>query len=150
MFGWIMPEPLHIPPILTGTPPRSTSTRAVLGFVSVVMIARAAASPDSALRLSHACEIPDLTAAMGRWRPMTPVELPSTYYGYRSSLSADSLAISSASLKPCAPVHAFALPELIVSAWTRFRWRCSWSMTTDADFTLLVVNTPPVSHGLAE
>src|SRR4029077_21107698 len=48
------------------------------------------------------------------------------------------------------PVHALALPELIVSACTRLRCRCSWSITTDADFTLFVVNTPPASHGYAE
>jgi hypothetical protein len=45
MLGWIMPEPLHMPPTRTVLPPTSTSSVAVLGTVSVVMIASAAASP---------------------------------------------------------------------------------------------------------
>ena len=150
MLGWIIPDPLHIPPTRTVTPPTSTSTWAVLGRVSVVMIARAADSPPSGLSVSHACAIPGLIASIGRKRPITPVELTSTWSGSRSSLSADSFAISSASRNPCAPVQAFALPELIVSAWTRLRCKCNWSITTEADFTLFVVKTPPVSHGCAE
>ena len=55
-------------------------------------------------------------------------------------------AISSASLNPCAPVHALALPELTTNACTRLCCRCRWSITTDADLTLFVVNTPPVSQ----
>ena len=66
MFGWIIPEPLHMPPMRTVRPPRSTSAWAVFGTVSVVMIARAAASPDCALRLPHAWAIPGLIASMGR------------------------------------------------------------------------------------
>ena len=65
MFGWIMPEPLHIPPTLTRTPPRSTSSSASLGCESVVMIACAASSPCAASRSAHALMIPDLTASIG-------------------------------------------------------------------------------------
>jgi hypothetical protein len=147
MLGWIIPEPLHIPPTRTLAPPISTSSCAVLGTVSVVMIARAASTPALSLSLPHASAMPDLIASMGRNRPMTPVELTRTWSGSRSSRSAESFAMSSASRKPCAPVHALALPELMVRACTRFRCRCSWSITTDADLTLLVVKTPPVSHG---
>ncbi len=66
MFGWIIPDPLHIPPRRTDFPPTSISSSAVLGTRSVVMIARAAAAPPSGLRLPHASAIPGLIASMGR------------------------------------------------------------------------------------
>ena len=47
MSGAIMPEPLAIPAIVTGTPSISAVAAAPLGKVSVVMIARAAASMPS-------------------------------------------------------------------------------------------------------
>ncbi|OLB82036.1 MAG: hypothetical protein AUI15_38710 [Actinobacteria bacterium 13_2_20CM_2_66_6] len=65
MLGWIMPEPLHIPPILTRPPLNSTSSEDVLGTESVVMIARAASSPCAASRSAHAASMPDLTACIG-------------------------------------------------------------------------------------
>ena len=61
-----MPDPLHMPPTRTVAPPNFRSSRATLGTVSVVMIARAAASPDSSLRLAHASPMPDLIASIGR------------------------------------------------------------------------------------
>ena len=66
MLGWIIPDPLDMPPTRTVVPAMSSSTRAVLGTVSVVMIARAAASPPSGSRFTHASAIPSLIASMGR------------------------------------------------------------------------------------
>ena len=43
--GAIMPAPLAIPVTVTGVPPIDTVTALVLGTVSVVMMARAAARP---------------------------------------------------------------------------------------------------------
>ena len=42
IFGWIMPEPLQIPPMWQVVPSISNSTAIVFTFVSVVMIASAA------------------------------------------------------------------------------------------------------------
>ncbi len=44
MSGAIMPEPLAMPPMMTGAPPMRTVRVEPLGKVSVVMIARAASS----------------------------------------------------------------------------------------------------------
>src|SRR2546428_11995546 len=72
MLGWIIPDPLHIPPTRTVTPPTSTSTWAVLGRVSGVMIAPAAGSPPAGLSVSHACAVPGLIAALRRERAHSP------------------------------------------------------------------------------
>jgi hypothetical protein len=146
MLGWIIPEPLHIPPTRTVTPSRSSSTAWVFGRVSVVMIARAAASPARGTRWLQASAMPRFTASIGRYRPITPVVPTSTWSGSRSSRSAVSLAIWSASRKPCAPVQALAFPEQTTIACTRLFFRCSRSITTLALFTLLVVKTPPASQ----
>jgi len=57
---------LHIPPIRTARPSISISVWAVLGTVSVVMIARAASMPWSALSDPQAVAMPVLTASIGR------------------------------------------------------------------------------------
>src|SRR3977135_4454950 len=56
----------------------------------------------------------------------------------------------SASLKPWAPVHALALPDVTINACTRLRCKWSLSMATDADTTLFVVNTPPAPQERVE
>ena len=43
MFGWIMPEPFTKPPTCTTLPPTSPARANSLGWVSVVITARAAA-----------------------------------------------------------------------------------------------------------
>ena len=47
IFGWIMPLPLAMPPILQVFPPISNSTARVLGTVSVVMMPSVASSDPS-------------------------------------------------------------------------------------------------------
>src|SRR2546426_6025128 len=84
MLGWIIPDPLHIPPTLTPRPPISISFAAVFGTVSVVMIARAASTPWSGLNEAHAAVIPALTASIGRERPITPGGATSTWSGARA------------------------------------------------------------------
>ena len=66
MFGWIIPDPLHIPPTRTSAPPRSSCADASLGTVSVVMMARAAAGPPSTSTRAQASAMPLLTASIGR------------------------------------------------------------------------------------
>ena len=48
MLGWIMPEPLAMPPMRTVLPPTSVSTAASFFTVSVVIMAWAAASDPAA------------------------------------------------------------------------------------------------------
>ena len=50
MFGWIMPEPLAMPPTVTTRPPIPACLATVLGRKSVVKIACAASSPPETLR----------------------------------------------------------------------------------------------------
>ena len=47
MLGWIMPDPLAMPPSVTVFPPISSSTASSFSQVSVVMMALAAAVPFS-------------------------------------------------------------------------------------------------------
>ena len=74
MLGWIIPEPLAMAPILTSFPPAVKETAASFFTVSVVMMARAAASEPSVLRAAAAAGIPAWMAAMLMVWPMTPVE----------------------------------------------------------------------------
>jgi hypothetical protein len=74
MFGWIMPEPLAIPPIVIMAPPILCRNAACLDRVSVVMMALAASS--SPPRRSRATKRgnPDRIRAIGSDPPMTPVD----------------------------------------------------------------------------
>src|SRR2546422_10554696 len=94
MLGWIIPDPLHIPPTLTPRPPISISFSAVFGTVSVVMIARAASTPWSGLNEAHAAVIPALTASIGRERPDTPGGAPKTLAGARGRGGGGSVGLS--------------------------------------------------------
>ena len=86
MLGWIMPEPLLMPPRWTSTQPlpsaagRVKATAHSLLTVSVVMMARLAAVPASRLSDSDSfiMATPAVMRSMGRLGPMTPVEPSST------------------------------------------------------------------------
>src|SRR5258708_33542816 len=106
MFGWIIPDLLHIPPRRTDFPPTSISSSAVLGTRSVVMIARAAAAPPSGLRLPHASAIPGLIASIGALPPRTACAPTTPPTPRRPSHAAENLALSRASLYPPAPGEA--------------------------------------------
>src|SRR5581483_104302 len=58
IFGSIIPAPLAHPAIVTSAPPRRSCAEAVLGRVSVVMIARAKSSSPSAESAPIAWRIP--------------------------------------------------------------------------------------------
>ena len=77
MFGWIMPAPLPMPN--SRAPP--TSRNAVLGRVSVVMMARAAASQPSGASSPAACRMPAAILSIGSRGPMTPVDITATERG---------------------------------------------------------------------
>ena len=65
MLGWIMPEPLAMPPIRTVLPPITVSTASSFLTVSVVMMAWAAASLPAAVwaAAAHSSGIPCSMAA---------------------------------------------------------------------------------------
>ena len=119
ILGWIMPEPLHMPPRVTLLPPSSNSTAICLGTVSVVMMAFAASAPASgpSAFVSVSFRMPSFNLSRGSCMPMTPVEATSTASpGIPSSSPAHSASARQQSI-PCFPVQAFAMPELTTTAW---------------------------------
>ena len=94
IFGCIIPEPLHIPPICTGTPSTSNSTAACFDLVSVVIIASAASAASAAAAPScpGSCFIPFPIISIGSCFPITPVLATST----ASSLIPSSAAVCAA------------------------------------------------------
>ena len=115
IFGWIMPEPLAMPPIWATLPPSSNSKAASLGTVSVVMMASSAS----------AWFFPSPAASAGKpfsmgssviCSPMTPVEATMTSDAATFAYCAASFAIPSAISMPFA-LQVLALPELQTTAW---------------------------------
>ena len=80
ILGWIIPEPLHIPPIVHVFPPISNSKAISFGIVSVVIMASAAKWPPSKLSSNVGASnwIPFVILSIGSWAPITPVEATST------------------------------------------------------------------------
>ena len=97
ILGWIMPEPLHMPPMVTVFPPSSTWTAISLCTVSVVIMAFAAAVPFSAPApfASFKSEMPFFSRSMGSCMPMTPVDATSTAFSGTPKTFAASFAVSS-------------------------------------------------------
>ena len=118
MSGWIMPEPLHMPPTVTVFPSISNCTAASLDTVSVVIIASAAIRPASLpsdlVRASSS--IPAVIFSTGICIPITPVEATSTASAGISSVSAAHSAVFLQQSYPAAPVHALAIPALMTTA----------------------------------
>ncbi len=126
MFGWIIPEPLHMPPICMVFPLKVNATAASFLTVSVVMIASAAcmAASRSADRFSVRTGRPLLICSMGICCPITPVEAMRTEVsGIFKSLAASWAVFWQMSIPSC-PVQALATPLLQTTAWT---W--GWSAT---------------------
>ena len=74
MSGWIMPEPLAMPQIVTSVPPILARAQLPLAKVSVVMIADAAASQASGSSAAWSSGSLATTVATSRRSPITPVE----------------------------------------------------------------------------
>ena len=123
IWGWIMPDPLAIPPTVMDTRPVVSRSATSLGAVSVVRIAAAAAGPPPGDNCAAARAIPPRTRSIGSRAPITPVEATSTSASSRPSARAVSAVIAFASSSPGAPVHAFAHPLLITTARARPRLR---------------------------
>ena len=124
MLGWIMPEPLAMAPSVTVLPPIEQARASSFFTVSVVMMARAAASEPSgpAVRPAAAAGIPARMAAMLRVWPMTPVEATTKSAG--PVARAASRAISSA-YSWLMGQQALALPLLAATPQAVPSSRCS-------------------------
>ena len=74
MSGWIMPEPLQMPQIVTSASPIAARAKLPLKKVSVVAIARAASSQAPGSRPASSSGSLATTVATSRRSPITPVE----------------------------------------------------------------------------
>ena len=112
MSGAIMPAPLAMPLIVTGTPPISAVAVASLGKVSVVMMARAAsAMPSSRASATSLSSTPSKRDASSG-SPMTPVEARKISAAVAPLARPAISAVSRVEATPVRPVKALALPEL--------------------------------------
>ena len=150
IFGWIMPEPLHIPPNVTVLPPISVSMAIALEMVSVVMMACAASEPASKVSALAVTSflIPAVILSTGICIPMTPVDATSTASVGTPNSSPAHFASASQQSSPCLPVQALAIPELTTTACANAE--CSTiclSHSTGAAFTTLEVNVPATVQG---
>jgi len=93
----------------------STWRKATLGRVSVVIMAREAASQPSGASCAAAAASPAVIFAIGSRGPMTPVDITATERGGKPAAASAPAAIAAASASPPSPVHAFAQPELIAT-----------------------------------
>ena len=151
MLGWIMPEPLEMPPAVTVLPLISTCTACSFLTVSVVMIALAASSEPAALSLKEAirASMPSSTAAMLSSCPITPVEPVRTRSASMPKASAAHFCIFFA-LSMSLGAHALALPELAIIAIAFPLFTVSISSCTGAALTLLRVNSPAAAQSHSE
>ena len=146
-LGAIMPAPLAIPPTRQVVPPTVKSTLVCFGFVSVVMMARAASGPPSRDSRGAASAMPARSFGIGSRTPITPVEATTTCSTGQPTACAVSAAISLASARPASPVAALAQPAFATIARVRPPARCSRETRTGAACARLVVKTPADTHG---
>ena len=145
MAGASMPAPLAMPPTVQPVP----CATVVLGRVSVVMMASAAAGPPSRDRPRTASRTPGSSLSIGSRSPIRPVEHTATSPAptmSRAFAAVIAAAVCSAvawvSWKPAGPVQAFAPPELSTTARTTPPCTTCWLHSTGAALTRLAVKTP--------
>ena len=85
ILGWIMPEPLATPAMVTSSRPNISVTATVLISVSVVSMAL---EKSSALPLITNLDKPFFRVSIGKSSPMTPVEATATVSGSTPNFSA--------------------------------------------------------------
>ena len=148
-----MPEPLHIPPMVTFLPESSTSTAASFSWVSVVIIASAALCPlvKSPLNFLLICSTPAQIRSIGSCFPITPVDATRTASSGISINSEVFFAVSLQYPNPSVPVHALAIPAFTTTACANaLFFTMSLSHFTGAAFTTFVVKVPATAHGSVE
>ena len=150
IFGLIIPEPLAIPPTVTSLPATSIVTATFLGYVSVVIIASAAVSPQAFVSpiSGNTFSTPESILSIGRFTPITPVEQTNTFSASTPISSPNLPAVALASSIPCCPVQAFALPLFTTTPETGFL-TTSISHNTGAAFTTFVVKQPAATQGFS-
>ena len=123
MCGLIMPAPFAMAPMRTRTSPIFTCTAISFGRVSLVMMARAAASPSQPNEVASS-GMRGSIRSIGRGTPMIPVEQTCTSRCLSPSALAVAAVMARALRRPSGPVHAFALPLLAMMARgsADFRW----------------------------
>ena len=110
--GSIIPAPFAWAETVT-PPARSVHC---FGARSVVMIAVVKSVAPDSLRAPAASRTPVTSDPTSRGTPMTPVSPIATEAASRPSASAAASRIAAASLMPCSPVEALALPEFTATA----------------------------------
>ncbi len=149
IFGAIMAAPLATPLTVIFAPAISRARVAVLGKVSVVIMAVAAsrnASDELASRVI-ATGIPSARFSRGKKRPITPVEQTKTSSSAHPRSRATCEVIQRASSSPRVPVQALALPELMITARAVPRGSRVREILTGAPHTRFVVKTPTAVAG---
>ena len=145
-----MPEPLHMPPMVTVFPPSSNWTATSLFFVSVVIIALDAPVPLSRLSSSRGAIAltPAVILSMGSCMPMTPVDATRTLSAGIPSAWAAAPAVCPQYPMPSSPVQALAIPAFITTARAGTPF-VTWFLShfTGAAFTTLVVKVPADLQG---
>ena len=142
MSGAIIPLPLAKPLMRTLASPICATLVAALGNVSVVMMARAAASHASSPRLACSAGSAAVSRSTGSVSPITPVEATNTCRaGQPSSLPAASAVAAQAS-RPARPVNTLALPAFTTTARARPPLSDARHQSTGAPGHLLAVKTP--------
>src|SRR6267154_2737324 len=119
IFGEIIPTPLTAPARVIVAPPALNVVDAVLGRVSVVMIARAKSPRPSSRNDRAASAAPALNFSKSYRCPMTPVDDGTTSSGAHPSKRATSAHDSHARCSPALPVKLFAHPEFATIACRR-------------------------------
>ena len=159
MLGWIIPEPLLMPPKVTVTVPvpseegSSIETAHSLFTVSVVMMALLASN--AASRESESAgtrsRMPFFSLFISITGPITPVEPIRTSSFVIPRTSAAYAAVSSQTAMPSGPQPAFAMPVFTTTARTVPPSCTSFlSHSTGAAFTIFDVNVPAAVHGTSE
>ena len=150
IFGWIMPEPLHIPPMVTVVPFMSICTATCLFFVSVVIMAFAASVPFSGLlpKSGAIAFTPAAILSIGSCFPITPVDATRTPSSDTPSACAAAFAVCAQYPIPSSPVQAFAIPALTMITWASAPL-VTWFLShfTGAAFTRLIVKVPALLQG---
>ena len=138
MFGWIMPEPLAMPPSVHVRPPTSNATATSFFARSVVMIASAASPlPPRESAAASAGMAASMGAGSSGW-PITPVEATIT-----SEASMPSACAAAAHMRPatCSPpaLQVLALPLLHTIACAKPFCRCARVTAIGAPLTRFCV-----------
>src|SRR5687767_1521888 len=144
-----MPDPLAMPPTVTGPLGVSITAAHDFGNGSVVMIARVASDPPSIERASAAAVTPAFTLSRFSGTPITPVEETKMNSSAHPRACAAAEAMPFATARPASPVQALAQPLLTTAPAHKPSALVRWSRETiiGAAIARFVVNTAAAGTG---